>query len=263
LARTRTGRKGHPPGGFLDLDRAIRTLRAHHGPPAPPPASGPFELVLWENVAYLASPDRRREAFDLLKREIGTSPAAILAADLEALEEVTAHGILRRTFAGKLRKCAEIAVEKFGGDLSAAIRGPLDGAKRALRAFPGIGEPGAEKILLFCGKYPFLAPDSNGLRVLVRLGFTPEEKSYAKTYAAGRLAAEALPARVTLFQEVHLLLQHHGQMVCRRNGPLCDSCPLATGCAHALQSGRASRRATSAGPRRRGNGKPRGERMMP
>lgn len=258
-----TGRKGSAPGGSIDLAQAIRTLRAHHGPPAPPPASDPFELVLWENVAYLASPDRRREAFDLLKREIGTSPAAILSADQEALEAVTARGILPRTFAGKLRECAAIAVERFGGNLSAAIRGPIDGAKRALRAFPSIGEPGAEKVLLFCGKYPFLAPDSNGLRVLVRLGLAVQEKSYAKTYAAGRLAAETLPARLTLFQEAHLLLQHHGQTLCRRHGPLCDACPLATGCAHALQFEGASPGPATPAPRRRSHGKPRGARVMP
>jgi len=258
----RAARKAPPPGSPVDLGQAIRTLRAHHGPPAPPPASGPFELILWENVAYLASPDRRREAFDRLKREIGTSPAAILAADQEALEAVTARGILPRTFASKLRVCAEIALEKFGGNLAAAIQGSLDGAKRALRAFPSIGEPGAEKILLFCGKYPFLAPDSNGLRVLVRLGLAVEEKSYAKTYAAGKLAAETLPARLTLFQEAHLLLQHHGQTLCRRNVPLCEICPLAVGCAHALQSGRFSPEPASSGPRRRGHGKPRGARVM-
>jgi endonuclease III len=258
----RTGRKAPPPGGSIELGQAIRMLRAHHGPPAPPPASDPFELVLWENVAYLASPARRREAFDLLKREIGTSPAAILSADQEVLEEVTARGILPRTFASKLRECAEIAVEKFDGNLAAAIRGPLDGAKRALKAFPSIGEPGAEKILLFCGKYPFLAPDSNGLRVLVRLGLIVEEKSYAKTYAAGRLAAETLPARLTLFQEAHLLLQQHGQTLCRRTGPFCDACPLAAGCAHASQSGGASAGRTTSRPRRRANGKSRAARVM-
>ena len=76
---------------------------------------------------------RRREAFEQLKDTIGTDPEAILATAQSALERVTARGILKGTFAAKLRECARIAIEDFGGDLEAVIRGPLDKAKRALR----------------------------------------------------------------------------------------------------------------------------------
>jgi endonuclease III len=224
----------------LTLRAAIDVLRKHYGPPKPLPTSDPFELILWENVAYLASPARRREAFSLLKRTVGTDPEAILAAKPQALESVTARGILEETFAGKLRECAGIVLEKLDGDLAAVVRGPLDRAKRALCLFPGIGEPGAEKILLFSGREALLAPDSNGLRVLCRLGLLQEEKSYAATYAAGREVAKDLPAKPSVLQEAHLLLQQHGQTLCKRSAPRCDSCPLAPACAHA-QAARSAR----------------------
>src|SRR5208283_4126716 len=99
-------------------------------------------------VAYLASRERRAAAFRMLKQEVGTLPAEILRAPLSALERVTAHGILKERFAAKLHSCAEIAIESFHGDLRAAITAPIGKAKKALRLFPGIGEPGAEKILL-------------------------------------------------------------------------------------------------------------------
>src|SRR5262249_18687028 len=191
------------------------------------------ELVLLENVAYLADPRRRREAFEELRRTVGTSPAAILGASPSALEKVTARGILGARFATRLRDCARIAVEEVGGDLGAAIRGPVDRAKKALRAFPGIGEPGAEKILLFSGRARFLAPDSNALRVLVRLGFVREQGSYAKTYAASLGAAAGLPETTAAYREAHLLLQRHGRVLCRRTAPLCDQCPLVRDCDHA------------------------------
>ena len=50
----------------LTLRRAVAALREHYGPPEPIPTADPFELVLWDNVAYLAPPPRRREAFELL-----------------------------------------------------------------------------------------------------------------------------------------------------------------------------------------------------
>jgi len=169
---------------MLTLGEAVKLLKQHYGPPKPLPTADPFELILWENVAYLASPNRRREAFEHLKRTVGTDPEAILATEQSTLESVTARGILKSTFAAKLHECARIVIEDFEGDLAAVMRGPIHKAKRALRAFPGIGEPGAEKILLFTARHALLAPESNGLRVLVRLGLVPEEKSYSKTYAA-------------------------------------------------------------------------------
>jgi endonuclease III len=217
----------------LSLQRIVRLLRTLHGPPDPPPSQDPFELILFENVAYLASPLKRREAFESLRREIGTRPAALLAASRSALERIASRGILKRATAEKIQECARIAWSRFGGDLRSIVAGPLDAAKRALRLFPGIGEPGAEKILLFAGARPLLAPDSNALRVLTRLGLVREAASYAGTYAAAREASRDLPADVPRMQEAHLLLQVHGQTLCRRTAPHCEACPLARGCAHA------------------------------
>ncbi len=221
------------PKESLTLREVVNVLRKHYGPPAPLPTADPFELILWENVAYLASPARRRKAFEELRRTVGTSPAVLLTARQSLLERVTARGILKGTFAAKLRKCASIAVNEFGGDLGAVIRGPLDMAKRALQTFPGIGEPGAERILLFAGQRTLLAPDSNGLRVLVRLGLVRDGKSYARTYAASRRLAMGPGAKPIVMQQAHLLLWQHGQTLCKRGVPRCPECPLAPACAHA------------------------------
>ena len=57
---------------------------------------GPYTtMILWENVAYLADDERRQEAFQMLKKRIGTEPAQVLSASEEALLEVTGHGIRR------------------------------------------------------------------------------------------------------------------------------------------------------------------------
>src|SRR5262245_37738089 len=124
----------------LTFGAVIRALAKYHGSPEPPPTTEPFELILWENVAYLATDARRREAFEQLRRLVGTTPGAIIAARSSALEEVTSRGILKESFAEKLRACARIAIERFGGDIGSVVRGPIDAARKALRSFPGIGE---------------------------------------------------------------------------------------------------------------------------
>ena len=214
----------------ISVTDAIDGLLAHYGAPPPPITVAAFELVLLENVAYLASPARRREAFTMLASTIGTTPARIVNASAAQLKQATAMGILPELFAAKLRECARIVIDEFGGDLDAVVRGPLPDATRALRRFPGIGVPGAEKILLLTGRHPFLAPDSNALRVLERLGLIPLERAYARSYAAARAVAEALDQTVATMQQAHALLQHHGRTLCKRSSPRCGACPLQRRC---------------------------------
>jgi endonuclease III len=188
-------------------------------------------MILWENVAYLADDDRCEDAFQLLWRRVGTRPEEILSASDEALLEVTRHGIMPEQFAEKLRVCARIVLEEFDGDLRPILRLPLSRARKALQKFPGIGEPGAEKILLFARAYPVFALESNGLRVLVRLGFAEEKKSYSATYRLVQKAVEEELKEDHLWLiEAHQLLRRHGQQLCRRTNPGCDDCPLAADC---------------------------------
>jgi endonuclease-3 len=225
--------------------KVVGRLAKHYGPPTAPPVKGAFESVLWENVAYLADDERRGEAFALLKKVIGTSPPRILDASTTALRAVTAHGILPERFAGKLREAARIAVEDLDADLEGVAAGPVPAARKALQRFPGIGRPGAEKILLFLRRHPTLAPESNGLRVLTRLGIVREEKSYAAGYAlAQKAAADELGSEFGILITAHLLLRRHGQELCRRSAPACDRCPLAPECLYlADPAGSSSNRA--------------------
>ena len=235
---SRSGARTIDPGaavtGFcIPLAATISALRNHYGRPPPLPTTDPFALILFENIAYLAPAERRRVAFDLLKATVGTTPEAILAAPRAALERVTAHGILKARFANKLRDCAQMAID-LGGNVKAILRGPIENARKVLRKFPGIGEPGADKILLFSGHLACLAPESNGLRVLARLGYIVEDRSYARTYRAGNaVAAQQLPEKIAGLREAHLLLHRHGAELCKRSAPLCPRCPLSADCAFA------------------------------
>jgi len=156
------------------------------------------------------------------------------------LRDVAGRGILPSGSAAKLRECARLALEQPGVGRRVLARLPAAEAKRILRRFPSIGEPGAEKILLFAGIHPFLALDSNALRVLVRLGYGKEEKSYPATYRAVQAAAtRELPESLAARRDAVALLRRHGQELCRRTAPRCEVCPLRTNCRHAAAAGRA------------------------
>jgi endonuclease III len=121
--------------------------------------------------------------------------------------------------------------DQFGGNLRRVLALDPAQARKALRKFPVIGEPGADKILLFTGTVPSLAPESNGLRGLVRLGFAKEHKNYAATYRAVQTALHSEHGEdCTPLITAHQLLKRHGQELCRRSAPRCEACPLRKSC---------------------------------
>ena len=215
-----------------NLKKIISQLTAHYGPTQPPISRDPFELILFENIAYLVSDERREEAFKLLRKHAGTKPHEILtAADESLLSAARLGGMQPERRVSRLREIALIAMNEFAGDLEAVLKLPLPQAKQALRKFPGIGEPGAEKILLFVRAYPVLGLDSNGLRVLLRLGFGEEKKNYGATY---RSVQEAIKDQLSTDYDwlisAHVLLRQHGKELCKTNRPLCEKCPVRKNC---------------------------------
>ncbi|HYW74175.1 MAG TPA: hypothetical protein VE961_24340, partial [Pyrinomonadaceae bacterium] len=186
----------------------------------------------WENVAYLVSDERRREAFTLLRETAGTKPHQILAAAKAVLLRVaTLGGMQPEKRAARLREMALIAINEFGGEVSQVLQLPLPQAKKALQKFPSIGEPGAEKILLFTRSHPVLGLESNGLRVLLRLGFGEEKKNYTASYRSVQEAIkDQLGNDCEQLIDAYILLRHHGKELCKTNNPRCEECPVRRSC---------------------------------
>ncbi|HVO81956.1 MAG TPA: hypothetical protein VMT28_14565 [Terriglobales bacterium] len=214
------------------LDRVVQALEKFYGHPKAPKITDPFELILWENVAYLVDDEKRAVAFAALKKNVGTRPKQILDASPEDLLKVTRlGGMVPELRAQRLRQIAELAHWIFKGDMQSVLKKPLPQAKKELKRFPSIGDPGAEKILMLTCSYPLLALESNGLRVLLRLGFAEEKKSYSASYRGVLQALKnQLPSDYDSLIAAHQLLRQHGQELCKRSRPLCEACPLQSTC---------------------------------
>jgi endonuclease-3 len=210
----------------------LDSLEQLYGPLLERTFSGVFEMILWEIVAYLRPDDKRAMAFDALQARVGLDPNQILAAPMDVLIAIARiGGILPELRAERLRAAAQLAVDDFDGAPDCILQLPFAKARKALRQFPMIGEPGAEKILLFMRKYPVLALESNGVRVLGRLGYGAEARSYPARYRAVQAAVDPeLPSGCDVRIRTHLLLRAHGNQVCKTNSPACRICPLQTGC---------------------------------
>lgn len=217
----------------LTLQSAVAGLKRVYGKPAAAVSRDPFALILWEQVGYLVPDSTRRAAFLQLKARVGLTPEDILAVSPATLLSIARLGgaIAARTRADRMHASAELVARNFGGNLRKALKLPLPEARRWLGRFAMIGEPGADRILVFTRTARTLPLDSNGLRVLQRLGLVTEGKDYRRSYRrAQETLAPALPRTYDALIEAYQLLRQHGQELCRRNTPACPVCPLRSQC---------------------------------
>ena len=230
-----TGKAGSSADDLLSL---IADLSRHYSFQAP--LSDPLSLILWENIGYLIDDARRQALFDEFRSRIGIHAEKIARAPHALLLDIARRGGMRpETRVERWRRIAEIVLDICGGDLSAALRAmPVSRARTLLKQFPSIGDPGADRILLFCRIDARPSLDSNGLRTLVRLGFVVPGVSYAATYRAAIACFDRTgPRRADWLISAYMLLREHGRSLCKRTAPLCLACPLDKACAHAPAAG--------------------------
>jgi endonuclease III len=220
-------------------------LEKLYGPQKVAGPTDPYEMILYANCGYPATDASCSKGFEALKREVGFKPEEILAAPNAKLAKCLRQGgIVPELRAKKVKGIARMVKREFGGDLKAVLKKWMQeekkqpgqgirGAKKVLQKFPVIGEPGAEKILLFAKLAPVAAVPSAFVRVPVRLWFGVEGKNYAADYRRARhqLGAE-LPETFDARQRAYLLLKKHGQEICKRAAPRCEICPLTAQCAY-------------------------------
>jgi endonuclease-3 len=203
--------------------------------PTGAPLTDPLAILVWENIGYLIDDARRAELFAEFARKIGLTAPRIANAPMPILTDIARRGGMHpQKRAERLVEIGRLAIQECDGDVVGALRDlPLPKARALLKKFPSVGDPGADRILLFAGIAPRPCLESNGLRAMVRLGFCAEGKSYAQTYKnAVTVLAKDGSADPEWLMRAWLVLREHGKALCKRSAPLCEPCPLDPVCAH-------------------------------
>jgi len=218
----------------MTVAEALDRLEQHYGKLRPVGPTDAYEMILYTNCGYPANDITCAKGFEPLKKQIGLDPEKILAAPDTKLAAITrAGGMFPELRATRLKEIASVVLEKSGGNLAVVLKKPLPEARKALKQFPTIGDPGADKILLFTKTAPIAAVPSAFVHVLHRLGFGKEAKSYSTGYRSAQEALrEGLPQDCAALIRAYLLFQRHGRELCKRTKPMCRSCPLADECPH-------------------------------
>jgi endonuclease III len=216
------------------LARILDLLEASYGKLSASWPTDPYEMILWTSCGYPASEVKCNRGFAALRKEIGLQPEQILKAPKAKLARILRNStMIPQLGAERLKRIARMVQKDYGSDLRTAISGSLPQARKILKKFPVIGDPGADKILLFAKIAPLPAVPSNCIEVPLRMGFGEEDKNYAKSYRTAQEALFAgLPETIAARQRAYLLLKRHGQEICKRSKPLCQRCPVTEDCAY-------------------------------
>jgi endonuclease-3 len=220
------------------LRRIVDALREEYGTPRRPPTKTAFEYYLWDRVGYLFNDDKRREAFEALRKRVGLTPRKIAAATQDSLTSIAAMGGIEASKrAAHMRDAAEMVMGDFDNDLDAIAAGTS--ARKQLKKLPMTADAGADRIMMFARKQRVLGLESNGLRVLQRIGYGESSKDFARSYRSVSAAiAPELSDDADWLIDAHLLLRRHGQEVCKSSGPDCGVCCVRRLCDIGLGSSR-------------------------
>jgi len=215
------------------LPAILNRLESFYGKQEPTWPTDPYLFLVWWHCGYPASDAACTKGWESLNREIDVDPEQLLAAPQENLARaLKPGGMVPELRAMRLKEIAAQVKDGFGGDLRAALVGPLAQVRKILKRFPNIADPGADRILLFAGLAPVAAVPSNCPHVIVRIQRGQERENYGVTYREAQKAIEnEIPQKFDSLIRAYLLLKRHGQELCKRTKPRCERCPVNSSCA--------------------------------
>jgi len=215
------------------LSHILNTLEAFHGPQTAQWPTDPYQFLVWWHCGYPASEERCSRGWNSLSEKIGISPEKILETSSSRLARaLKSGGMIPELRAARLKQIAQQVQEQFEGDLVSALsRLPLTRIRALLKKFPGIADPGADRIILFGGIAPIAGVPSSCPHVLVRIESGHPHDSYTANYRdAQQIMQDQLADTFAARTRAYLLLHRHGHQVCKRSNPKCSSCPIAQSC---------------------------------
>ena len=215
------------------IAKLLDDLESFYGPQEPSWPTDPYLFLVWWHCGYPASDNSCAKGWASLTRFTGTTPEKLLAATPEKLAAaLKPGGMVPELRALRLKEIAMRVQDHFGGDLRTALLGSPDKARKELKKFPNIADPGADRILLFTHIAPIAAVPSNCPHVLVRILLGRERENYGVNYREAQDPIESqIPPTFDARTRAYLLLKHHGQVTCKRTNPKCEDCPVNTKCA--------------------------------
>jgi endonuclease III len=232
----------------LTVAEVLNQLEAFYGRQESFWPSDPYLFLLWWYCGYPASDSACAKGWKGLTGKILPEPDGILSTRPAVLAAaLKPGGMFPELRAERMKEVTARIKDEFDGDLRGVLTGPLARARKILKSFPSIADPGADRILLFAKIQPVAAVPSNCTTVLERIQTGKETKNCNASYHEAQCMIDSgIVATFDARQRAYLLLKRHGQELCKRTHPTCEKCPLRAACAF-VSAGHPARRLSGLG----------------
>ena len=205
-----------------------RLLHAY-GPQGWWPGQSRFEMIAGAILTQAAAWRNVELALANLKAAGIDDWPAVHGIDADALAELVRPSGYYNAKTRKLKAFAAHVCEDYNGNLDAMFAADTVTLRRELLGIHGIGPETADDILLYAAEKPSFVIDAYTIRIMRRVGLTPEGRD---DYAGWQAMFHAgVPEDVQVYNEYHALLDRHHKEVCTKNAPRCDGCCLRDICA--------------------------------
>ena len=186
------------------------------------PGDTAFEImtgaVLTQNTNWL----NVSKAINNLKDAGLLDPEKLLRNKKKVSQLVKPSGFYRLKGQRLLTFC-EYYVTRYKANTKQMKKRNLKILRNELISIKGIGKETADSILLYALDRPVFVVDAYTRRIFSRHGYFGYDDSYDEI----RLLFERnLPRKSKIYNEYHALLVKLGKTKCKKNEPLCDTCPL-------------------------------------
>jgi len=196
-----------------------------YGDPGWWPAETPFEVAVGAILTQRASWRNVELAIESLRNAGSLTPAGLLRARREELEQLIRPVGFYRQKTRYLLEFASFIDRDHDGNITSLSRMTASEVRKELLRLPGIGPETADSILLYALGFPTFVVDAYTMRLLERMGIDAGEgyESVKKSFE------DSLDGDCSMMARAHALIVVHCKSRCKST-PVCNGCPFIESC---------------------------------
>lgn len=204
------------------IHKIYNLLYKSFGPQQWWPGDTPFEIMVGAILTQNTNWRNVTRAIDNIKKAGLLEPKKLLKNRKRIPRLIRPSGFYRLK-AKRLIAFLKYYVHNYKGNISNLRTRGTQGLRSELLALPGIGSETADSILLYALSRPIFVIDVYTRRIFSRHNIFAYNLSYDDIR---HIFEMKVPRDVQLYNEYHALLVKLGKEHCRKNEPLCNTCPL-------------------------------------
>lgn len=214
-------------GNTKSLMEIYDILLEHFGPRGWWPGDSQLEIILGAVLTQAVAWKNVEKAIYNLKTAELMSLDCLNDVPEDVLADLIRPALYNRQKARKIKELVKFISYQYNLSLDTMFNMPLTDLRKELLGVWGIGPETADSILLYAGNYRIFVIDAYTRRIFYRLGKVREGITYSEMQD---FMHQYVIPEVAIYNEYHALLVALGAKYCKKNRPLCSSCPLSKCC---------------------------------